>query len=158
MTNNAKINWLSLATWIILVEAMGLLSVQLSGDIKGLYNALSLPPLSPSGVVFGIVWPVLYLFIGIVGYLLWSDRRKNLVNLSFFLGQLLLNFVWTIVFFNGSLFVIGLIIIVVMDIMVASLMYRLLPTMKVATWLLSPYLAWLLFATYLAGGVALLNH
>ncbi|GEP72815.1 TspO MBR family protein [Lentilactobacillus rapi DSM 19907 = JCM 15042] len=158
MTNNAKINWLSLATWIILVEAMGLLSAQLSGDIKGLYNALSLPPLSPSGAVFGIVWPVLYLFIGIVGYLLWSDRRKNLVNLSFFLGQLLLNFVWTIVFFNGSLFVIGLIIIVAMDIMVASLMYRLLSSMKIATWLLSPYLAWLLFATYLAGGVALLNH
>ncbi|EHO46155.1 hypothetical protein FC98_GL002345 [Lentilactobacillus kisonensis DSM 19906 = JCM 15041] len=70
----------------------------------------------------------------------------------------MLNFVWTIVFFNGSLFVIGLIIIIVMDIMVASLMYRLLPTNKITTWLLGPYLAWLLFAPYLAGGVALLNH
>lgn len=93
-----------------------------------------------------------------MGYITWQNRQTHVVNATLFLAQLLLNFLWTIIFFNGSLFTIGVIIILVMDIVVALLIKRSLPISQTAAWLLVPYLAWLLFATYLATGVALLNH
>jgi tryptophan-rich sensory protein len=63
-----------------------------------MYHSLTLPAFSPSGGVFGIVWPILYLFIGIVGYITWQNRQTHVVNATLFLAQLLLNFLWTIVF------------------------------------------------------------
>ncbi len=74
------------------------------------------------------------------------------------MGQLLLNFIWTIVFFTGDMFTIGFILIAVMDIIVADLIRRMMPLSQIAGWVLVPYLAWLLFATYLAAGVAMLNQ
>nr|WP_279592792.1 tryptophan-rich sensory protein [Lentilactobacillus kefiri] len=141
-----------------MVEIIGMGSALLSGNIRAMYNSLTLPPFSPSGVVFGIVWPILYLLIGIAGYIIWNDRQNNQINVYLFLGQLLLNFIWTIVFFTGDMFTIGFILIAVMDIIVADLIRRMMPLSQIAGWVLVPYLAWLLFATYLAAGVAMLNQ
>jgi len=60
----STINWFEVAFWIVLVEIIGMGSALLSGNIRAMYNSLTLPPFSPSGVVFGIVWPILYLLIG----------------------------------------------------------------------------------------------
>jgi len=154
----STINWFEVAFWIVLVEIIGMGSALLSGNIRAMYNSLTLPPFSPSGVVFGIVWPILYLLIGIAGYIIWNDRQNNQINVYLFLGQLLLNFIWTIVFFTGDMFTIGFILIAVMDIIVADLIRRMMPLSQIAGWVLVPYLAWLLFATYLAAGVAMLNQ
>ncbi|MEE8823282.1 TspO/MBR family protein [Lentilactobacillus sunkii] len=158
MSIRSTINWFQVAVWIVLVEIIGMASALFSGNIRAMYNSLTLPPLSPSGVVFGIVWPILYLLIGIAGYIIWNDRQNNQMNVYLFFGQLLLNFIWTIVFFTGNMFTIGFILIAVMDIIVAYLIRRVFPISKVAGWVLVPYLTWLLFATYLAVGVAMLNH
>jgi len=56
------------------------------------------------------------------------------------------------------MFTIGFILIAVMDIIVADLIRRMMPLSQIAGWVLVPYLAWLLFATYLAAGVAMLNQ
>ncbi|GAA3191626.1 TspO/MBR family protein [Lentilactobacillus kefiri] len=158
MSIKSTINWFEVAFWIVLVEIIGMGSALLSGNIRAMYNSLTLPPFSPSGVVFGIVWPILYLLIGIAGYIIWNDRQNNQINVYLFLGQLLLNFIWTIVFFTGDMFTIGFILIAVMDIIVADLIRRMMPLSQIAGWVLVPYLAWLLFATYLAAGVAMLNQ
>ncbi|EHO51656.1 TspO/MBR family protein [Lentilactobacillus kisonensis] len=157
MATQTKINYLKLVLWIIFVEAVGILSSQLSGNIKTVYNSLKLPIFSPPGVVFGIVWPILYLFIGISGYIIWQTRKKYPDTLWLFLSQLFLNFIWTIVFFSGSLLTTGFIIILIMDIIVVILITKVSPVNQTAGWLLVPYLIWLLFATYLAGGFAVLN-
>lgn len=158
MSIRSTINWFQVAIWIVLVEIIGMASALLSGNIRAMYNSLTLPPLSPSGVVFGIVWPILYLLIGIAGYIIWDNRQNNQMNVYLFMGQLLLNFIWTIIFFTGNMFTIGFILIAVMDIIVAYLIRRVFPISKVAGWVLVPYLVWLLFATYLAVGVAMLNR
>lgn len=158
MSIKSTINWFQVAFWIVLVEIIGMGSALLSGNIRAMYKSLTLPPFSPSGVVFGIVWPILYLLIGIAGYIIWNDRQNNQINVYLFLGQLLLNFIWTIVFFTGDMFTIGFILIAVMDIIVAYLIRRVMPISQIAGWVLVPYLAWLLFATYLAAGVAMLNQ
>lgn len=94
-----SLNWILLIASIIVVELVGSLSGILSGDIKAIYNNLTLPPLAPPDFIFGIVWPILYLMIGIVGYLILRDRtnaRQN--NLILFISQLVLNFIWSIIF------------------------------------------------------------
>lgn len=112
-------NWILLIASIIVVELVGSLSGILSGDIKAIYNNLTLPPLAPPDFIFGIVWPILYLMIGIVGYLILRDRtnaRQN--NLILFVSQLVLNFVWSIVFFGASNRWISFLIIIVLDALV----------------------------------------
>jgi|UPI000704D391 tryptophan-rich sensory protein len=138
MSSRSNINWFQVTIWILLVEMIGMASALLSGNIREMYHSLTLPAFSPSGGVFGIVWPILYLFIGIVGYITWQNRQTHVVNATLFLAQLLLNFLWTIVFFNGSLFTIGVIIILVMDIVVALLIKRSLPISQTAASYWSP--------------------
>lgn len=112
-------NWILLIASIIVVELVGSLSGILSGDIKAIYNNLTLPPLAPPDFIFGIVWPILYLMIGIVGYLILRDRtnaRQN--NLILFISQLVLNFIWSIIFFGASNRWISFLIIIVLDALV----------------------------------------
>lgn len=151
-------NWILLIASIIVVELVGSLSGILSGDIKAIYNNLTLPPLAPPDFIFGIVWPILYLMIGIVGYLILRDRtnaRQN--NLILFISQLVLNFIWSIIFFGASNRWISFLIIIVLDALVTWCVKKFWQTSKLAASLMVPYLIWILFATYLTLGTAILN-
>ncbi|MEG0503713.1 MAG: TspO/MBR family protein, partial [Raoultibacter sp.] len=78
---------------------IGFLSSLLAGDIKGIYEMLVQPPLSPPTWLFGIVWPILYILMGTAFYRLiraQSDHKKTL-PIVLFCVQLLLNFFWSIV-------------------------------------------------------------
>lgn len=100
-----KFSWLHLVIFIVIIEAIGSLSGWLSGDIKGIYNSLSLPVLSPPDWLFGIVWPILYALMAIAGYLVFylaTTQRERLMNTILFGTQLLLNFIWSIIFFSQS--------------------------------------------------------
>ena len=97
-----KFNWLHLLIFIVVVEAIGSLSAWLAGDIKAVYNGLNLPVLSPPDGLFGIVWPILYALIAIAGYLVFQQattHRDRLMDATLFGIQLLLNFIWSIIFF-----------------------------------------------------------
>ncbi len=151
-------NWILLIASIIVVELVGSLSGILSGDIKAIYNNLTLPPLAPPDFIFGIVWPILYLMIGIVGYLILRDRtnaRQN--NLILFISQLVLNFIWSIIFFGASNRWISFLIIIILDALVIWCVKKFWQTSKLAASLMVPYLIWILFATYLTLGTAILN-
>ena len=158
MTYNSRINYWKLLLTVIAVEALGFASSILSGNVRDSYNELTLPPLSPPGPVFGIVWPILYLFVGVAGYLIWINRDYSPTATWLFFIQLALNFSWTIVFFNFSMLWLGVIIILAMDIIVIVIIIKLGPgQLALSKWLLTPYLIWILFATYLAISVALFN-
>nr|WP_257883100.1 TspO/MBR family protein [Loigolactobacillus coryniformis] len=151
----SKIKWGRLALSIIVVELIGMLSSWLAGDIKAIYLGLNKPPLAPPSFLFGIVWPVLYLLLGIYAYHLWTSKTRT-TNLRWLLfgGQITLNFLWSIVFFRFNAYWLGLLIILVM---VGLLGWLIQQTKERSVILLWPYLLWLLFATYLTAGVALLN-
>lgn len=120
------------------------------------YNTLNQPPLSPPAWVFSVVWPILYLMIAIS----WS--RANYLGINYtvvnalFIVNMLLNLMWTIVFFYAKQLVWGLVVIVAMVVTLAALIYFLRQD-KACALLLVPYLLWLLFAGYLNLGVILAN-
>lgn len=153
-----KSKWVQLIIAVVGVELVGSLSGLLAGDIKAIYNSFTLPPFSPPDRLFGIVWPILYLMIGIVGYLIFTVRSNyRKTNLTLFIAQLFLNFIWSIVFFNASSRWTGLLIILVLDALVFFCIKEFYKSSKLAAYLMIPYFLWILFATYLTLGTAILN-
>ncbi|CCG90305.1 TspO/MBR family protein [Pediococcus pentosaceus] len=153
-----KSKWIQLIIAVVGVELIGSLSGLLAGDIKAIYNSFTLPPFSPPDRLFGIVWPILYLMIGIVGYLIFTVRSNyRKTNLTLFIAQLFLNFIWSIVFFNASSRWTGLLIILVLDALVFFCIKEFYKSSKLAAYLMIPYFLWILFATYLTLGTAILN-
>ena len=153
-----KSKWIQLIIAVVGVELIGSLSGLLAGDIKAIYNSFTLPPFSPPDRLFGIVWPILYLMIGIVGYLIFTVRSNyRKTNLTLFIAQLFLNFIWSIVFFNASSRWTGLLLILVLDALVFFCIKEFYKSSKLAAYLMIPYFLWILFATYLTLGTAILN-
>lgn len=154
-----KINWLQLIIIIVVTELVGVLGNILSGNARGVYASFEKPPLSPPGWLFGVIWPILYLLMAIAVYIIYeappspdSERATNLYWL-----QLFVNFFWPVVFFRFGWYWVAVAVIILLDILVVITMKYFYDINKTAAYLLIPYLVWILFATYLNIGVAVLN-
>ena len=159
MSDTAK-KWVSFLGFVAAPVLVGVLSSLLSGDIRGTYEGFVQPPLSPPGWLFGIVWPVLYILMGLAAWLVFRSQalaREKRLALGVFVAQLLVNFSWSIVFFRASNHWAGLVVIIVLDILVIACLALFWRLRRVAGLLLVPYLLWILFATYLTLAVAMLN-
>ncbi len=145
---------------IAIAEGVGLLSGFLSGDIGAVYQTLNQPPLAPPGIVFPIAWGILYALMGIAAGLIYlnrGDERAREEALIYYGVQLAVNFSWSIVFFRFQAFWLGVVIILVLDLLVYLTWRHFSRISRAASWLLVPYLLWLLYATYLAIGIFFLN-
>jgi translocator protein len=148
--------WWTITPFLVAVIAVAGLGGLAAASARSTYDALELPPFAPPGWLFGPVWSVLYLFIGIAGWLLWRARGWDGV-LWLWVGQLLLNLAWTPLFFSADRYVLALVDIVALDLAVAALVVLGWRTSRIAAGLLVPYLAWVLFATALNIGIVVLN-
>ena len=122
------------------------------------YNTLNKPPLAPPKVVFPIMWTIIYLLMGISYYLYKKDSiyRTNSVRNSYYI-QLVLNLLWSIIFFIFKLRFISIIWILVLSIVVFNLFTLYYKYKRLSAYLLIPYIIWLIFATYLTIGIYILN-
>lgn len=66
-----------LAVSVAVPLAGGLLSNWLSGDVRAVYESLDLPAFAPPAWIFGVVWPLLYLLLGIAAYLIWEKPASS---------------------------------------------------------------------------------
>jgi len=113
------------------------------------YGALSKPWFTPPGWVFGPVWAVLYVLMGVAAYLVWeSKKEKKLMPFakSAFCWQLAFNLCWSIFFFGFRNLGQALADIALLWVSLAitiGLFYRI---SKKAAWLLVPYLIWVTIA------------
>jgi len=130
---------------VLVTFAAGTLS---STQIDSWYFSLNKAPLNPPGYVFGIVWPILYLLMAIVGYLNSIEIFKP------FVIQLFLNGLWSWLFFAWHLPLVALFDILLL-IGVNVHIFKKLDTGSRLMHL--PYLVWLSFATYLNAGIVILN-
>lgn len=131
-----------------------------SAGIDFWYDTLVKAPLNPAGPVFGIVWPILYLILGIALYLVIKNKKNNkLVSRATILFgiHMILNGLWSFAFFGQHLIIFGVFNILAL-IMVSCAMQKSFATEnKYAGLLIWPYILWLMFAFYLNIGIALLN-
>ena len=121
------------------------------------YSDMVKPPLSPPGIVFPIVWTILYILMGISYFLATKDNEDNKELDQIYLLQLLVNFLWPIIFFVLEMYFTAFLWIVLLIILVIVMIKELLKNNKISGYLQLPYLVWLIFATYLNIGITLLN-
>ena len=127
-------------------------------NIPSWYQHLDKPPLLPPNEIFGPVWTVLYLLMGVALGLLITHTATGKKSAYIWFGvQLALNTLWSVVFFGLHLPWVATVIILALlaAIVITALNFR--KFVPATTWLFIPYLAWVGFATYLNVGVALLN-
>jgi benzodiazapine receptor len=123
---------------------------------RGWYLSLNHPPGTPPNWVFGAVWSVLYGMIGVSGWLAWR-RAVAPRPLRLWGWQLAANACWTPAFFAVRSPPLALAVCVVLLVLIALTMRAFLPLRRLAAWLLAPYLAWTVYATYLTAGFWWLN-
>ena len=152
MSNKGK--WIK--SILIPVIAGGLIGFAISGFMD--YNTLNKPPLSPPGFIFGIVWTILYILMGIsYGILDTRNLTDENVNRAYYL-QLIVNLIWPILFFVLKARLLSSIWIVLLLILIISMIVTFNKKNKLAAYLQISYLIWTAFATYLNIGVYLLNR
>lgn len=139
----------------------------LAGTVGGLltgpsiiswYQYLAKPFWTPPDYVFAPVWTVLYLFMGVAAFLVWQGRHpERMFSLKVFFVHLVVNTLWSVVFFGLHAPGAGLVVIVALWGMIAWLIKLFASQSKMAAWLLAPYLLWVTYATTLNLGIILLN-
>ena len=142
-------------------ELVGILGTPFTAPaVAAWYITLNKPFFAPPKWIFGPVWALLYLLIGISFYLIWRQgwKKKKVKNAGvLFLAQLGFNFLWSPVFFGLRSPALGLITILTMWVLIVTTMKGFYPLSKTAFYLLVPYLLWVSFATVLNAAIVALN-
>ncbi len=120
------------------------------------YAALAKPPWTPPDWVFGPVWAVLYVFIAIAGWIIFSLPGTRLAR-GLWVAQLALNALWSFLFFGLQSTWLALADIVALMVCISFLMYVADTVSRTAMWLLAPYLAWVGYAFTLNAAIVLGN-
>jgi len=121
------------------------------------YTSLVRPILAPPKSLFPIAWTFLYLLIGISYYLYKKDFKENsFVDIVYYV-QLFVNSLWSLIFFLLKARFIAVVWILLLDVLVIFLIYLFWNKKKISAYFNIPYLLWILFATYLTIGIAILN-
>lgn len=153
MNSPSKLS-LSLAFPIL---AGGLGTLFTTDAIRTWYPTLVKPFFSPPNWLFGPVWTLLYILMGIACYQVWTAQKEHKQALVIFAIQLALNAIWSPLFFGLHSPLLGLINISLLWIMIVWTMIAFGRIKKSAAYLLIPYIAWVSFATILNTTIVALN-
>ena len=147
--------------WILAVEAVGILSGLLSREGTRQYSELvEKPVLSPPAIVFPIVWTILYALMGVGAarvdaHPVGKDRSRAL---NVFVIQLIVNFFWSLFFFNARAYGFALLWLLLLWVLIIAMILLFWKVDRPAALLQIPYLIWVTFAAYLNYGVWRLNR
>jgi translocator protein len=156
-----NINYIKLAVSIIICQLAGFVgSFFTVSSISSWYSTLNKPFFNPPNLIFGPVWITLYFLMGISIYLIWNKGIKTKLSkiaLSVFVIQLVLNSLWTILFFGLKSPLIAFIEIILLWIFILLTIIYSYKISKLASYLLIPYILWVSFAAILNFSIYLLN-
>jgi translocator protein len=148
-------NYASLAIFLLLTVGGGL-TIGVFNIPGEWYASLVKPSFNPPNWIFGPVWTILYIMIGITGWMLWEKHRQS-TAMKLWWVALVLNFLWSPAFFGMQQLALALIIILAM---LASIFAFIASARKLdgkIAALFMPYAAWVAFATVLNASLLALN-
>jgi translocator protein len=159
MRRSASQQFLGLAGWLLLTFTAAALGAVASREAPAFYAQLTLPDWAPPAWLFGPVWTVLYLLMGVAAWLVWRERgwpgaRAALV---LFVVQLGVNALWSWLFFAWRLGLAALIDSTLLWLLVTASMVAFWRIRPLGALLLFPYWAWVGFATALTSAIWRLN-
>lgn len=140
--------------------ALGYIAGQYTSEVvPGWFASLNKPVFNPPGWVFGPVWTLLYILMGLSFFHIWIKPRikERTIAKIFYLIQLALNFAWSFLFFYYQNIALALIDIIVLDVVVVIMLLKFYRLKPIAAYLNIPYLLWILFATALNAAFYFLN-
>jgi len=120
------------------------------------YAALNKPSFNPPNWIFAPVWTTLYVLMGVAAGRIWK-RCGFGIEIRFWAGQLVLNFLWSLIFFQQHMIGTALIDIAVLWLLIAATLVLFWRRDRLAGMLLIPYLAWVSFASALNLAIWQLN-
>lgn len=127
-------------------------------SVRTWYVTLNKPFFNPPNWVFGPVWLTLYTLMGISLYLvLISKNKESKYTANIFYIHLIINSIWSIIFFGNQNLELAIYIIIILDLLIIYLIKLFRPINKLASNLLLPYLAWVTFASVLNFTIWILN-
>lgn len=142
---------------ILIPNAVGGISALISNVGENI-NTFNKPSFTPPGIVFPIVWTILYILMGISTYLIYNENNTYKTSaLKIYAIQLVINGLWSIVFFRFKAFFLAFILIIVLILLTIIMIYKFYQINKVAGLIQIPYLIWLIVALILSYNVFLLN-
>ena len=150
--------WLMLIGCLAVPLAVGFVSSWLTMDQMELFGQMNKPALAPPAWLFPIAWTILYILMGVASFLILRSNSKYKVGaICLYISMLVMNFMWSPVFFNSQDYWVALGIIAVMWTTTVLLAIVSWFVDRRATYLLIPLILWTTFATYLNAGIAVLN-
>ncbi len=140
--------------------AIGMMFTPSSAGNDVWFNALNKSVLTPQGWVFGVAWTILYAILGVALFMvIANDRTRQSKTKAYllFLAQMVLNALWSYLFFGAHLVGAALVVLVLL-ILVSLWMSRAFGQItRGAGYVVWPYIIWLLFALYLNGAIFYMN-
>lgn len=150
-----KSKFTDLVLFIVTAELVGAVSALIAGDFSAFYAEISQPPLAPPASVFPAVWGVLYALMGISAFLVFSSGRT--ATLKIYIFQLMVNFLWSIIFFRCRLLTLSAVVAVLLAVLVGIMIKKFSEVSKISAVLNVPYLLWSAFASYLTIAICIIN-
>ena len=153
--NGDIMNYKSLIFYVLMTLIIGI-SPSIFVYSNDIYETINKPLLSPPGIVFPIVWFILFILMGTSMYLVSKKTKEEEYYKIYFL-QLFFNVLWTPLFFGLGSFFLALIDLLLLIVLVVLMIKKFKSIEKTSAYLNVPYLIWLLFAFYLNISIVLLN-
>ena len=142
---------------ILIPVIIGFIGSMLGGSMA-LYDNIKKQIFAPPAIIFPIVWGILYILMGISSYLVYiSDSKYKKTGLIFYAIQLVVNALWTMIFFRFENFLFAFIWLLLLLGIVVIMLFYFYKSDKKAFYLQIPYLIWLIFALILNYSIYTLN-
>ena len=139
--------------------AVGGLSAFLTRNSMDIYQSINQPLLSPPAILFPVVWTILYILMGISSAIVYIHGKETDVSgaLKIYAFQLVVNFFWSIIFFNMRAYLFAFVWLIILWLLIISMIVSFRKISSIEAYLQIPYFSWVTFAGYLNFMIYFLN-
>ena len=145
---------------ILIAIGVGALSAFFTRNNMDIYSQIITPLLAPPPILFPIVWTVLYILMGISAAMIYNSsapESKKRAALYTYALSLIVNFFWSLIFFNMRAFLLAFVWIVLLFYLIIKTIIQYYKINRLAAYLQIPYALWVAFAGYLNFSIWILN-